>query len=493
VVPLIVVDNPRTWPLHIPGAAVVAARAYLTDPVYSEIRNARVFNLCRSYRYQSTGYYVSLLAMARSHKPLPSISTIQDMKSLAIVRLASDDLEDLIRWSLRPVRSANFTLSVYFGRNLAKRYDALSSHLFRLFQAPFLRAEFVRDEEGWRLTSIRPFAASEIPESHRDFAIEAARQFFAQKRYPARRRSGTLFDLAILWNPQSKSPPSNRRALGRLAQAARRARLDVEFIDKNDFGRLAEFDALFIRDTTAVNHYTYRFARRAVAEGLVVIDDPDSITKCTNKVYLAELLERHHIPRPRTLIIHRDNREAVRPFLGLPCVLKQPDSSFSMGVIKVDDEQSLTEAVGRLLEQSDLIIAQEFVPTFFDWRIGILDNQVLFACKYYMAPAHWQIIKRRGSRQLTTGKVEAVPLTQVPPAVLNTALRAARLIGDGFYGVDLKQVDRQVYVIEINDNPNLDAGYEDRLGGAAIYDRIMQVFLKRLFARHNTNGKASTG
>ena len=152
VFPLIVVDNPKTWPLHIPGASVIAARSYLTDPVYSELRNARVFNLCRSYRYQSTGYYVSLLAMARGHKPLPNITTIQDMKSFTIIRLASDDLEDVLQSSLRPIHSHSFTLSIYFGRNLAKRYDALSAHLFRTFQSPFLQADFAHDEEdGWRL------------------------------------------------------------------------------------------------------------------------------------------------------------------------------------------------------------------------------------------------------------------------------------------------------------------------------------------------------
>ncbi len=35
--------------------------------------------------------------------------------------------------------------------------------------------------------------------------------------------------------------------------------LSTEIITKNDFDRIPEFDALFIRETTAVNHHTYRF------------------------------------------------------------------------------------------------------------------------------------------------------------------------------------------------------------------------------------------
>ena len=84
-----------------------------------------------------------------------------------------------------------------------------------------------------------------------------------------------------------------------------------DLIDKGDYGRVGEYDALFIRATTAVNNFTYRFARRAEADGLVVIDDPESIVKCTNKVFLAELLGRHGVATPRTEILHRDNSRCL--------------------------------------------------------------------------------------------------------------------------------------------------------------------------------------
>ena len=75
---------------------------------------------------------------------------------------------------------------------------------------------------------------------------------------------------------------------------------------------------------------------------------------------------------------------------------------------------------------------------------------------------HWQVIKHAGAGAATEGRTEAVALDDTPQAVLDTAIAAARLIGDGFYGVDLKQTDAGVFVIEINDNPNLDVGAEDK-------------------------------
>jgi len=484
---LLIVDNPKRWPLHIPDVEVVAARSYLTESRYLALRGARVFNLCRSYRYQSTGYYVSLLAAARGHKPLPSVATMQDFKSQGIVRVASDELDALIQKSLAPLASREFVLSVYFGRNLAKRYDRLSQRLFKMFQAPFLRAFFLFNERSgrWQLQSIGPAAGDEIPDDHRDFVVSAAEAYFRGRRRPGTsRRPPARFDLAILVDPREKEPPSNERALQKFVRAAEATGLRAELIRREDLGRMAEFDALFIRETTSVNHHTYRFARRAVAEGLVAVDDPESILRCTNKVFLAELLERNRVPTPRTLIVHRGNRGTILDTLSLPCILKEPDSSFSRGVVKVEDPAALKAAVERMLEKSELIIAQEFLPTPFDWRIGVFDRQPLYACRYHMARHHWQILKRDSAGQKSEeGRADTLPLDEVPPDVLRIALKSAGLIGDGLYGVDLKQVGRKVYVIEVNDNPNIDAGVEDLVLKDTLYLKIMEVLLRRIEKR----------
>jgi glutathione synthase/RimK-type ligase-like ATP-grasp enzyme len=480
---LVVVNNPRDWPLDVPGATVVPARAYLTEPAWGEERGVRVFNLCKSYRYQSLGYYVSLLAEARGHKPLPRAGTIEDLKSPNLVRLIAEDLDDTIRRALAPLKSDQFELSIYFGRNMASRYDLLARHLFSLLQAPLLRATFERQQGQWRLRGIRPIAASDIPPQHQEFVLQAATDYFSGAARPARRRPPARFDLAILHDPDNGEPPSNAKALQKFARAAELLGLAPEFITRADMGRLPQFDGLFIRDTTFVDHYTYRFSRRALAEGLVVIDEPDSILKCNNKVYLAELLARHDLPAPRTLMVHRDNVERIEPTLSLPCVLKQPDSSFSIGVVRVDTRDQLREQVGALLEKSELIVAQEWLPTEFDWRVGVLDRRVVFVCKYYMAPGHWQIVKHDGHGGWREGPTVAVAVSEAPEEVVRTALRAANLIGDGFYGVDLKQVDGAHYVMEINDNPNVDAGNEDGVLKDALYREVMGVFLRRIEAR----------
>ncbi|OKY75330.1 MAG: glutathione synthase [Desulfobulbaceae bacterium DB1] len=480
---LVVVNDPKDWPLEIEGIELVAARTYLTDPSYAKLRKAMVFNLCRYYRYQSTGYYVSLLASARGHKPLPDITTIQDLKSQTIIRIASDELDEHIQKSLSHIRSREFVLSIYFGHNVAKQHDKLSQHLFHQFQSPFLRAYFVHNEkhQKWFLQNINPIPAGEIPPEHRPFVVEVARDYFMGRRRIVKRRSHSRYDLAILHNPHDPEPPSDNRALHHFANAADSLGINTEMIIRDDYGRLPEFDALFIRETTSVNHHTYRFARRAAAKKLVVIDDPESILKCTNKVFLAEILERNRVLTPKTVIVHKDNAAEVAGQLGFPCILKQPDSSFSQGVMKVESSDELRHQVTKLLDKSDLVIAQEFLPTEYDWRVGIFDRQPLYVCKYFMAKKHWQIIKRDADGMKTDdGNYSTLPVEHAPDQLIRTALKAANLIGDGLYGVDIKQIGKKFYVIEINDNPNIDAGVEDSVLKEELYLRVMRVFLRRI-------------
>src|SRR5258708_37535191 len=111
-------------------------------------------------------------------------------------------------------------------------------------------------------------------------------------------------------------------------------------------------------------------------------------------------MARNQVQTPRTMIVQSDKVDQIGPTLGFPCVLKQPDAAFSQGVVKVENEQELLAHVEEFFEKSELLIAQEFLPTLFDWRIGICDGVALYACKHHMARRHLQIVKNDHHRQL---------------------------------------------------------------------------------------------
>ncbi|MEO8202614.1 MAG: RimK family protein [Betaproteobacteria bacterium] len=481
---LFVVERAEFWPFEIPGADVAVAPRYLAGAPYESGAYDKVYNLCNAARYQGLGFYVSMLAEARGHQPVPSLRTIEDLGSKPVYDLLAQETEPLVeQLGATPASGDILEIEAYFGADPAERYEALARRLYALLRAPLLRARFRFEGGRGKLDAVEAVALADVPQGNHAFLCRAATQVVSGPRRVRRPdpAPGRL-SVAILHDGPSTDAPSNPEALHRFVRAATKLGMNAAIVGKDSIDRLHEYNALFIRDTTNLNHHTYEFSRKAAALGLVVMDDPESIVQCSNKVFLHELLTRHNLPMPRSLLVHRGNVSQIVPTVGLPCILKQPDSAFSLGVVKAETEAELHAIVERLLADSELVIAQEFMPTAFDWRIGILDRRPLYACRYFMAPDHWQVIKRdRDTR--TEGDSTAVPLGEVPEVVMRTALEAANLIGAGLYGVDAKQVGKTCYVIEVNDNPNVDAGNEDAFLGDVLYEEIMSVFKRRIQER----------
>jgi glutathione synthase/RimK-type ligase-like ATP-grasp enzyme len=474
---VIVTDPHQNW-FVIPGAGILTARGYLSDPEIGNHETVQVLNLCRTGRYQGRGYYVSLLAEARGQSPLPDVKTLQNLKSQAYVRTLEAEIQALVQETLQHEASPRFQLDVYLGQSPA--HQALSTRLFARVRAPLLRAVFARVEASWRLDALQALGLADVPLQDRAFLVQAVTAFMAESA-PDRRR-GTRKGrprLAILRDPNEPDKPSNDEALQRFANAAPLVGLEAELIDPRALERLPEFDALFCRaDPEGVIR---EFLRKAEALGMPVVDEPGSVLKCGNKVYMQELMSRHRIATPRTLIVHRSNLDEVVPALGLPCVLKLPDSAFGLDVVKIDCADSLRKEAERFFTRSELLIAQEWLPSDFDWRVGIFDRRPLFAAKYFMAPGHWKIIKTvEGQPEPIEGESETLSIGEVPQQVIHTAVRAANLLGPGLYGADLKQIEDRVYLIEVNVNPNIDAGVEDLVLGDALYREVIGVFARRI-------------
>jgi len=462
---VIVVERASDWGSYYPSDNVVAAQDYLKEPIERDEERVQVINLCRSYKYLGIGYYVSLLAEARGHKVIPSVRAINDLRKRALYGLDIEDLnQKLIKFLPEGGRdTTDFGVLVYFGETI-------------------LRLEFER-EKVWQIAAIKPAGLHTLTDQQEDSFAAALDKFSKKLWRKPRARKVYRYDIAMLTDPNEAMPPSNKRALKSFIEAGKEIGIEVEPISKNDYSRLAEYDGLFIRETTALDNHTYRFANKAEKEGMVVIDDPGSILKCTNKIYLHDLLKSRKLPTPKTEILYRDDARHLAELpdlLGFPIVLKIPDGSFSRGIVKVETPEQLKAAADDLFQHTALVLAQEFMFTEFDWRIGVLDGQALYACQYFMSRGHWQIYNHGANATQKSGGFKTLPVRDAPSDVVKLALKATGPIGDGLYGVDLKQVGDRVVVIEMNDNPSIDAGVEDEYLGEDLYRRIMDEFLRRL-------------
>lgn len=256
----------------------------------------------------------------------------------------------------------------------------------------------------------------------------------------------------------------------------------AEVIDVADFHRLPEFQAALLRLDTSVLGLPFAVSRYAWKLGLRVVDDPRSMLTCMNKAHVQQLLEHGGVPTPETVLLTKDGREsldaqAMFAELGTPIVVKAPSGAFSSAVEKAHDAKELKAQVRRFSAQSDVILLQRFTPSTFDWRVGVLCGDPLYAARYHIPQGAWRIHDTpAGETRKQWAKIERVPLGKVPYAVMEAAIAACRLVGNGLYGVDLKQrEDGSVVVIEVNDNPNIDPGGELPVGSPVfgqIIDKI---------------------
>ncbi len=484
---LIILDTLDEWSPFYDTQSIITAKDYLQNEYLSN-QNHFVINLSKDLSYNSEGYYCSLLATARNHKVIPSVETINKLSSEALIRLDKTLQKVCCQYIKKnDIKDEYWFLDIYFGTCREEGLEKVARYIYDQFHCPILRVTLNNHEKN-QIESIRALNISELNDAQQDLFANALDNFSKKVWREPRAKKPYRYDLAILYDPEEKFPPSDKRALKRFVEIAKKMNINAELITAEDSNRIMEFDALFIRQTTELNHITYQLAQKAAQADLVVIDDPVSIIRCTNKVYLKELLDKEQIETPNSILLFNSNNnsfEKISDLLGLPIVIKIPDGSFSHGVKKVNNQEEFDTTLRTLFEKSAILLAQEYIPTDFDWRIGIINKEPIYACKYYMAKGHWQIYNHKISGKLSEGNYETVPIYQVPKTVIRTAVKATSLIGKGLYGVDLKQIGDKCYIIEINDNPNIDYGVEDAILGDELYGRILREFVIRLEQKHS--------
>jgi glutathione synthase/RimK-type ligase-like ATP-grasp enzyme/gamma-glutamyl:cysteine ligase YbdK (ATP-grasp superfamily) len=530
---MLVVVTERADAGALPDATVVTARAFIEGGPAVSAPGRLVVNLCRTLGYGSDGYYVSLLADARGQQVLPRLETSAgvadpyarfralqeagiatvDAAELAVRRRAAGaeaptagaadpDPEGL---GPRPLLREGSTLRepaadecidivACFGATTDARFRGLAAALFRVWPAPLLRVRLLLEEAHWKVAGVAHASPALLDDGERRLLARTLASDLRglRRRGASAQRDAVRASIAVLLDAYDPFSASSAETIDRLEKVAARMNVHVARITASDLRRLPEYDALLIRSLTGVTLPSFQFALRAEALDMPVVDDSQSIIRCGNKVYLEELLRREGVPLPQTRIVTAQTAWKQVAELGVPFVVKSPDGSFSDGVHKIGSEQEYESRTRELLEQSPLLIAQEWLPTDYDWRITILDGRLLFAARYYMARGHWQIRSEEGGIE-RYGKVDAIARADAPREVVDVALRAAALIGRGMYGVDIKETPGGPVVIEVNDNPNLDAGYEDAVDGDVIYEDIVRYFVARVEAAAPADDAGTAG
>ncbi len=270
-------------------------------------------------------------------------------------------------------------------------------------------------------------------------------------------------------------------ALLRISQEAHKLGHRTDFLFRPDMYKIPEYDAIFIRALTDPLNSAYAVARMAEMYNVRVLDDPDSIRICCDKVNMYHHLIKAGVPIPETRIVDRDAindtlLEQIINELGRPIVLKAPNSSFSKYVEKAESVEDALAIAHRFHRRADRIVIQRFIKSAFDWRVGVLGGEPIYVCQYVIPKKYWKIVTYMSDGKVVEFSVKGVPIDKAPPKLIECALGAAKAIGNGLYGVDLKQIGDEYVVIEVNDNPTINAGDEDQ-ASSNLYEKLINFLL----------------
>lgn len=266
--------------------------------------------------------------------------------------------------------------------------------------------------------------------------------------------------LGVFVDRQTLSSSNQLRSLIRFRDIAESMGHEFYFLFPNEINKIKTLDGLFIRCKTDPMNISYVASRMAELYGVKVVDDSRSIRICADKVNMYSHMMKSGINIPKTRFmkkseVNEENAKKIIDELGLPLVLKEPSTSFSVRVEKVKSLEEFMKVANRFVRLSDIFVIQEFIESKFDWRVGVVNGEVLYTCKYHLPKESFKI-QDCVDGHMVFCTVESIPPEEVPKQVVELGLKAATAVGNGLYGVDLKESNGKVYVIEVNDNPSME-------------------------------------
>jgi hypothetical protein len=231
---------------------------------------------------------------------VPTVETMLELREAKLYEHALPELEDELNRCARRADfqpEGEFKLLVCFGIARDERFEQFGAAV-RLVPLPGARGQ-CRAGTWLSIERIRPRNITRLANGEASFLREALHRHTKREWRDPKARTIAKYDLAGALRSQ-REDGAVVAGLDQVHGAHRREALDRRRAgDPRQLAELAEYDGLFIRETTSIDNHTYRFARRAWQEGMPVIDDPISMIRCTNKVFLMELLGQNQVATRR--------------------------------------------------------------------------------------------------------------------------------------------------------------------------------------------------
>jgi gamma-F420-2:alpha-L-glutamate ligase len=203
------------------------------------------------------------------------------------------------------------------------------------------------------------------------------------------------------------------------------------------------------RTGSATNYFTLALMRQIEKFGIPVINDSESISRVSDKLFTSQLLVKENLPIPKTILVKGDvDVDLVEKEIGFPCVVKATSGSNGKTVHLCETKKDFTSLMSLLssIALKKVLIIQEYVDTApgTDLRVWVIGGKSVVAMKRSSRNGDFRANISQG------GTAEPFEITE---EVDYLARETARVLGLQIAGVDLL-FDKDGYKIcEANSSP----------------------------------------
>lgn len=221
---------------------------------------------------------------------------------------------------------------------------------------------------------------------------------------------------------------------------------------------LPKMDAVIPRIGASVTFYATAVLRQFELMGAFTPNASDAILRSRDKLRCHQMLAGEGLGLPRT--VFGDNPDDTSDLLGMlgkpPHVIKLNEGTQGNGVILAESASASRGIIEAFRGLYANFVVQEFIAEAkgADLRCFVVGDRVVAAMRRQAGEGEFRSNLHRG------GKASPVSLSE---AEIETARRAARIMGLGVAGVDLLRSNRGPLVLEVNSSPGLE-GIEGATG-----------------------------
>ncbi len=235
---------------------------------------------------------------------------------------------------------------------------------------------------------------------------------------------------------------------------------------------LKDFDAVIPRIGASVTHFGTAVLRQFEMMGVFALNESVAISRSRDKLRSLQLLSRRHVGMPATVFAHRssDPSALLQMVGGAPAIIKLLEGTQGKGVVLGETKKAAESIIQAFSALNAQFIVQSFVKEANgeDIRCVVLGDKVVAAMKRKGAEDDFRSNLHQG------GSAEPVRIT---PQERATAVKAAKVMGLNFCGVDMLRAEDGPAVMEVNSSPGLE-GIEKATGldvAGKVIDYLVKV------------------